>query len=288
MSRHAWKNGLRIALNTAGVGIRKMFRSVNFYALLFFALLFWFLFDWNIKCLAADYSCGITPYLLPLFYADTTYCNYGLLMIVLVTCGAPFLDNSRLFTLQRAGCLPWSIGQMLYIFLANLIFQGVMVLVQVLTVLPWITISDKWGNVIYTVATIPEMLDSYHGFGSYNANVVLGMGALEAMGKQIVLCTLLGSVIGVVVFLINGLLRRSIGAIIAAAGALLTGYLNWADDIWGWSTSQWLPYNWVSLDYYVDGTFDFGTNVVRLVAAFLVLAVVACVCVKKGMIRTTE
>ena len=278
----------RIILCTAGVSMRKMTRSVSFYVLLFFTFLFWYLYDWNIKSLAAAYGYGVAPYLLPLFYADGVYLLYGLLLIVLVTCGAPFLDRGSLFTIQRTGRLPWCIGQMLYIFLANLFFQGIMILVQIITLLPYITPSTKWGSVIYTVANMPELLSGYSGFGYYNETVILGMSAPGALAKEVILCTLLGSVIGAGVFLVNGLLRRGIGAIIAAAGALLTGYVNWADIIWGWSLEEKLPFNWVNLKYYVDGRFDFGRNVAWLCAMFLALAVTACVCVKKGWIRTTS
>lgn len=280
--------GARIVLCTAGVGLRKMTHSVNFYVLLFFTFLFWYLYDWNIKSLAAAYGYGVAPYLLPLFYSDDVYLLYGLLLIVLVTCGAPFLDRSSLFTIHRTGRLPWCIGQMLYIFLANLLFQGIMILVQIVTLLPYITPSTKWGSVIYTVANMPELLSGYSGFGYYNETVILGMSAPEALAKEVILCTLLGSVIGAAVFLVNGLLRRGIGAIIAAAGALLTGYVNWADIIWGWSLEEKLPFNWVNLKYYVDGRFDFGTNVAWLCGMFLILAVTACVCVKAGWIRTTS
>ncbi|MCD8118844.1 MAG: hypothetical protein LUE29_05080 [Lachnospiraceae bacterium] len=261
---------------------------MSFYVLLFFTVLFWILYDWNIRGLAAAYGYGVTPYLLPLFYAGGTYLLYGLLLIVLVTSGAPFLDRGSLFTLQRTGRLPWCIGQMLYIFLANLLFQGIMILVQILTLIPHITPSTKWGSVLYTVANMPELLSGYSGFGAYNQTVILGMTAPEALAKEVILCTLLGSVIGAAVFLVNGLLRRGIGAIIAAAGALLTGYTTDVGVSLGWSLDEKLPFNWVNLTYYVNGKLNFGTNVAWLCGMFLFLAVAACVCVKKGWIRTTS
>lgn len=284
----AWAQAAACSFRVAGCSLRKYMRSTNFYVLVFYTLLFWYLFDWNIKSFAAVSSYGVTPYLLPLFFSDGVFQLYGLLLLALVTCGAPFLDESSLFSIQRTGRFAWTLGQMMFIVCANLFYQAVMIAVQIVTMLPYVTLSGKWGSVIYTVGNTPDVLYEYSGFGSYSPTVILGMGAMEAMFKQVILCALFGSAIGAAVFLVNGLLRCSIGAVLAAGGVLLALYLNEADLIWGISVSRFFPYLWIDLEYYIDETYDFGSNVFLLCVMFLSLAVVDCVCVKKEWIQTTS
>ncbi|MCD8120568.1 MAG: hypothetical protein LUE29_14025 [Lachnospiraceae bacterium] len=281
-------SNIRIVFCSAAVSVRKMFKNVTFWLLIVYALMFWFLYALGVRQLAAEYDYGVTPFLLPLFFSDGIYGMYGKLMLCLVTCNAPFLDRQSMFTLQRTGCTAWSIGQMIYIVLANIIFMAIMMATQVIFLFPHLTISDKWGSVLYTIANLPEVISDYGGYGYINGSMILGMEATTALTMQLVLCVLLGSVVGAVIFLINGLTHSGFGGIFAVGCMILT---NWLSEIAldrGLDFDKLFLFRWLNIGDYMSGTYDFVTNVLLLVLMFLALAVLSCVCVKKRWIRTTE
>lgn len=273
----------RIIFCSAVIGVRKMFRNAGFWLLVFYALMFWFLYAVGVRQMAAEYGYGVTPYLLPLFFDDDIYGMYGQLMLCLLTCNAPFLDRGSLFTLPRTGRAAWGIAQMIYIVLANIVFMAVMMVTQMIFLFPHLTFSGQWGSILYTVANLPEVLGGYSGYGSFEAEIILGMDPVAALGMQLVLCALLGSVIGVVTFLFNGLTRSSFGGVVTVGCVVFTDWFSR-----GMEVKYVSPFEWMKLSNYLNGIYNFKTNVIRLALMFAVLAVVCCVCVKRQWIRTTD
>ncbi|MCD8120574.1 MAG: hypothetical protein LUE29_14055 [Lachnospiraceae bacterium] len=274
---------LRIILCSAVIGVRKMFRSAAFWLLALYTLMFWFLYAVGLREMAAEYGYGVTPFLLPLFFDDDIYGMYGQLMLCLVACNAPFLDRGSLFTLHRTGRTAWGIAQMIYIVLANIIFMAVMMVTQMIFLFPHLTFSSRWGSVLYTLANLPEIRSKYGGYGSFEASIILGMNPTAALGMQLVLCLLLGSVIGALIFLINGLTRSTFGGVVAVGCVIFTNWISW-----GMEVRYVSPFEWMKLSNYLNGVYDFKTNVIRLALMFAVLAVACCVCVKRQWIRTTD
>ncbi|MCD8119489.1 MAG: hypothetical protein LUE29_08430 [Lachnospiraceae bacterium] len=282
------KRNTLISVRVAKNSVRKMFRSTSFYVLLFFTLVFWYLFGHNIKELAADLGYGVPPYLLPHFFGSGTFRVQGRLLLVLLTCQAPFLSEDRLFTVQRTGRMAWCIGQMLYILLANVIFLAVMLAAQVLTLLPHVSFGSRWGTVIRTAAENTTLLYSYAGYGTVKSAIISGMTPAEAMGKQMLLCILLGTMVGMASFLINGITRKHIAAVIMVGAVLAVDYMGEIDGYLGTSLLRLNPFAWVSLTEYLNGTYDFAVNVWKMAAICAVLMAACIWCTKKGWIRVAE
>lgn len=266
----------------------KTMRSVTFYIILFFLFLFWYLFVWNIKGLAAGSGYGITPYLVPHFYANSVFYVYGLLLLVILACEAPFLDESRMYSISRSGKLPWALGQMIYIVLLNVIYQVLFFLIQLVTLLPYAAFSRQWGSVLYTAGNDEAALSGYSGYGSVSKVIITKASPLEAMGEQMLLCILFGSFIGVVTFLINGLVRKAVGSVVMVGCILASDFLAEIDMLFGTGYSRRFFFQWLNLEDYLNGIYDLRINALWLFGLFLVTSVIACVCVEKNWIKTTD
>ncbi|MCD8120413.1 MAG: hypothetical protein LUE29_13220 [Lachnospiraceae bacterium] len=282
------KSVVRCSLCVAWVNLRKMAKSASFAVLLVYTLLFWFLFTSNIKAFAGANGYAVTPYLLPHFFAGGTYQVYGKLMLVILMCNVPFLDKTRIYSVPRTGRIPWGIGQMIYIVLANILFQIIFFAAQILALLPYVGISDKWGSVLYTIANDPTVLYSWQGFGTVNSDIVLQMTPLEAMGKQMLLCILLGCVIGAGTFLVNGLTGKNFGAVVMAGCVFAAEVFANIDLLFGTELSEHYMFGWMQLQFYTDGTYSLRQNLLVMLAAFLLLAAFGLLCVAKRWIRAVE
>lgn len=281
------RRAVTAAAGTVRVSLMKLGKSVSFCTVLFFMVVFWYLFGWNIKSFAVDNGYSLTPWLVPLFYGSWTYGMYGTLMIILLGSEAPFLSADAVFSIPRAGRVPWCIGQMIFILLSNILLQILMFVVQILTLLPYVTFSAGWGAILTTAAEDPTVLYNYRGFGSVRPEIVQSMTPLEAMGKELALCILFGAVLGAVMFLVNGITRKQYGAVLIAGLLFLTDFLYRIDNLYDTNFCMKSPFNWLDLGYYVDGTYDFRVNVVILTAAFLALAAGNCVLTRQRVINTT-
>lgn len=275
-------------LRVTGNSIRKLTRSVSFYILVFYTFLFWYLFTWNIKGVAQHSGYGITPYLLPHFFGSGVFEKYGLLLLVLVTCDAPFLDETRIYSIKRAGKMAWAVGKMIYIAVVNIIFQAVMLIAQMIVLLPYLGFSGGWGSVLYTISKDPSVLQGYSGYGSVEGAIVSNMTPFEACGKQILLCVFLGSLIGVLIFLINGLIGKAVGAVVMAGAILASNFLTFVDSLYQTNYASGFVFKWINLNEYAAGNYEFGRNLACIGGAFLIFAVVSCICVEKNWIRITE
>lgn len=282
------KNPVRSSLCVAWVNLQKMAKSASFAVLLVYTLLFWFLFTCNIKAFAAANGYAVTPYLLPHFFSGGTYQVYGKLMLVILMCNVPFLDKTRIYSVTRTGRIPWGIGQMIYIVLANILFQVIFFAAQILALLPFVGISREWGSVLYTIANDPTVLYSYQGYGTVNSDIVLQMTPLEAMGKQMLLCILLGCVIGAGIFLINGLTGKSIGAVVMAGCVFAAEVFDNIDFLFGTELGEHYMFGWMQLQYYIDGTCSLRQNLLVMLVVFLLLGVFSMLCVAKRWIRAVE
>lgn len=279
---------IRSTLCVTGNSLYSQTRSVSFYAVIFFTLLFWYLFTWNIKGLAQAGGYGITPYLLPHFFANNIFENYGMFLLILLTCDVSFMGENSLYAIRRSGKMPWVTGKILYILAANIIFQFIMIMSQLIVLLPYVGISGEWGSVLYTAAKNPESIACYSGYGSVSNLVVSSMTPWEAIMKQMLLCVLLGSVMGIITFLINGLTKKTIGAVIMVGAVLASDFFGQIDMLFGTSYASKSPFRWLNLENYLNGRYEYSTNMTWLIIIFVVGAVLSCMAVKWNRIKLTE
>lgn len=278
----------RSALCVAGNSLHRQTRSVSFYGVIFFTFLFWELFTWNIKGLAQAGGYGITPYLLPHFFASGVFEKYGLFLLILLTCDAPFMGENSLYAIYRSGKMTWVTGKILYIFALNIIFQLILFLSQLIVLLPNAGISREWGSVLYTAAKNPESISGYSGYGSVSDSLISAMTSAEAVAKQMLLCIFLGSVIGVITFFINGLTKKAAGSVIMVGAVLASDFLEHTDRLFGTSYAKHSPFGWLNLESYVNGNYKYGTNLVWLAVIFAVCVILTCAAVKGNRIKLTE
>lgn len=271
--------------------VGRQFRSVNFYVVCFFMLLFWYLFTWNIKGLAHDCGFGITPYLQPHFFADSIYGVYGKLLLVLFTCNIPFFDGGRMYDIYsicRIGKSVWFLGKIMYIIVVNIIYGLLFWLFQVIALIPFVSFAGNWGSVLYSAAKDSSLLADYSGYGSVSDIIISDMGPLQAVLWQMLLCILVGSVIGIITFMINGLSGKHIGSLFMVGLVLAADFLNQIDTLFGTGLSKGFFFQWLDLSGYLTGTYQLETATVLLAGIFVLLAVISYVFVKVRWIKTAE
>lgn len=279
---------IRSTLYVAGNSLYSQARSVSFYSVIFFTFIFWYLFTWNIKGLAQAGGYGITPYLLPHFFASGVFENYGLFLLILLTCDASFMGENSLYAIRRSGKMAWVTGKILYILAVNIIFQLILFVSQLIVLLPYVGISREWGSILYTAAKNPESIAGYSGYGSVSNSVISSMTPWEAVIKQMLLCILLGSVIGAITFLINGLTKKAIGSVIMVGAVLASDFFGQIDMLFGSSYASISPFSWLNLEYYLNGRYEYDTNIAWLIVIFVVCAILSGMAVKWNRIKLTE
>lgn len=107
----------------------------------------------------------------------------------------------------------------------------------------------------------------------------------EAMATQIVLCVCFGSAVGMIMFFLNGLLKKKIGAVVMTGCVFLGGYLMTLDFYFNLELADIFFFNWLSLADYINGTMNFRQNILFMLTIFFGFAVLSCICVKKRWIQ---
>ena len=154
------------------------------------------------------------------FFAIWSSTKYGrflmFLGIIVLFCNAPFKDEHQTYLIIRSGKRKWMIGQCLYIFLASLIYFSVMMLFCILRYFPYINLENKWGDVIYTVAS---------NRGVINNEILTTFTPMQACAQCFIICVLLGFLHGIFILYINLYKKGTLGVWIAITNICLSFFI---------------------------------------------------------------
>lgn len=130
--------------------------------------------------------------------------------VVLLFCNAPFMDDQQMFVLVRTGRLRWFAGQLAYIVAANLVYFLWTALTTVLVLIPQVGFSTDWGGII-------RMCAENNGLAGVvmHKEIVEAYTPLAACLITYGLNVLVGTLLGLVVFLGNMLGSRIYGSAVA-------------------------------------------------------------------------
>ena len=131
---------------------------------------------------------------------------------------------------------------MLYIAGTSAVYFAVVYLLTVLVLLPHVGFEPGWGKVIHTFCQ--TRMAGQHGIVlPFDHQISNALGPVEANLLELLLCWLLGALLGLVLFVLNLTVNRSAGAICAAALAIFPLFVERA----GWWMHYISPVSWASL-----------------------------------------
>lgn len=205
-----------------------------------------------LNCISAFLSGSgyrIAPWVFPFFMGQP----YSLLMIllglILLFCDAPFIDREQPYVIMRTGRTAWTVGQILYIVLSSAVYFFGVMLLTVLVLLPHLSWERGWGRVINSFCQ--NGASRYGVVIPFDYGVVNTFTPTQAMVLEYLLCWLMGSFLGLLMFVLNLAVSRSAGAIAAAAFSVFPLFVKRSD--------YWLHYispgSWTSLS-----VIDFSGN----------------------------
>lgn len=165
--------------------------------------------------------------------------------LILLLCNAPFVDEQQMFMIVRTGRKNWIWGQILYTFLANVIFFFAVALVGVLIFIPHVGFSMEWESILETLAQSGEGRAA-----GINFNILHTFTPIQAFLLTYSLDILIGFFISLVMFWVN-MLNSKIKGSIVAVGIVVCSHL--AGNYW--HMIPWLnfvsPVSWSSLGIFV-------------------------------------
>lgn len=180
------------------------------------ALLFLMLWSYisPISTFARGINYRVTPWLFP--HLSNWYFTQMLMLlgIVFLFCDAPFMDEGQPYLLVRSGRISWGLGQVIYIMLGTAIYLLFINIISILILSPNLFLDDGWGKVLGTLAQPSESL-KYALPISYN--IQFQYTPIKAFVISLLLEWCAGTMIGIIMFITNIYLKRSIGAIAGSA-----------------------------------------------------------------------
>lgn len=271
--------------------LKRLFRAPKFYLLLLFTLYFLWDFSEDLRLYAQAIGLGITPYVYPLFYGDSTSRLFAMLVIIVLMSDAPYIDSSQKYTYIRSGEKGWFLGKMLYIISISVIYQLLFVLLSVIVILPEMGLSSDWGDVLWTLANNPIEVTNMFGDASM-ASIVLEYSTFEAMLYTMILSILVSVVIGTFVWMINGITHSMLGTLLALVACTGEVFLSLVS-----ATGFRIPFpviiSWmnlanVSVGEQITGKVPMRSLILTLIGISMILAVLIYGAIHKKVINIAE
>lgn len=210
-----------------------------------------------------------------------------MLGLVMLFCDAPFLDDQQPYVVMRTGKKCWLAGQILYIFLGTAVYFLVVWLISVLLLLPDAAFSTQWGKIIRTLAET-DAAGQFPIPMQFPSRIVQMFSPLQATGLSFFMSWLVGSFLGLLMFVINMHASRAVGAL-AASGVVLFEVLALNEGADLYKLRFFSPVSWAALDILdFTGTSQnpsFGYAVAVSTGMILLLIVLAVLSMHKKTIE---
>ncbi len=138
---------------------------------------------------------------------------------VLIFCDAPFVKNDTNYIVMRSGKNSWLAGEILYLFGASVIYAGIVSIIVLLLLVPYVGFFTGWGKILGTLA---QSNSSLNGYVSYR--IILSYQPWEAFARSFFALTMNTFIVGLLIMILNMFFKRNIGPVIGTIVAF-TPYL---------------------------------------------------------------
>lgn len=260
-------------IRIAYYSLKKTFTGSKIYIALILSFMYIQFMLNPVKVFAENVHIGVAPYVFPFLLTSSYSVKIFLLLVILLFCNAPFMDETQLYILVRTGRKRWCAGQILYIMLLSGLYTLLLILFTVLALTPQLSIEIGWGKVINTLAQTG--IAAAQGIPiSFDYTIILKYHPIAAMVLEGFLCWLLFVLFGNIIFTVNMKISKFAGNIIAVS---LVFFQMISEEISPFLT-YFSPASWVSLSFLdIDNTNQYpGVSyalIVMVIANFVFITV---------------
>ena len=185
---------------------------------LYMALYLWYVTHGYVD-FCRDVDRSIRPWIFPLLPGTPGALITVYLGFVLLLSDAPFRSRQQQFVLQRVGKRIWAAGQLLYLFLACLVFTLLLWVLTWIFLLPRLEWGWDWGPVPTTVAA--SGISPEYGVWGLEYECMRNVAPLAATAWVFGMMVGVSFLLGEIMILCNLWLKKGIGLAVVTSFALL-------------------------------------------------------------------
>lgn len=176
-----------------------------------FVLAYMIVMLWPVRRFSAAVGIAVSPWCFPfLMFQGGTLVLMSCATVLF--CNAPFGTAQLPFILLRTGRFQWIIGQLLYIFLASLVYTVFVLLSSIAVLFPYVRFTGEWGTIIDTIFTTRTPYEMGYPIALQGtAYVYSELKPLQAVFLSTLLFYLSTLLLGVVAFFGNLVSDRMLG-----------------------------------------------------------------------------
>lgn len=272
--------------------IKRTFRSPKLYLLLCFSLYFLLDFSRDIKNYAKISNLGVAPYIYCFFYGSWMFRMFAMLVIIALMSDAPYVDNSQKYTYIRTGDKKWLMGKVLFIIAISFIYQFLLIVLSVLVLIPDMGLSLEWGDILSALANTTQSVSTSISGGDSLSYILANYQPLQAMFLTFFLSSFVSIVVGLFIFLVNGVTKGMAGIILALVFCLADAFFGmlhfYQIDFSFPLVISWMDLSSIYIDERITGKMFLGTVIFIMAAVSIVITGLLYLAVRKKAIDISE
>lgn len=186
----------------------------------------------------------------PFFLASFGFLAIFYFCVIYINSDVPFMQHANMYQMIRIGRRRWVIGQIGGIFVRSFVITVLTAAISMFPFLGRIELTNEWGKVVHTLASQGPMSEFslsnnlqfrffYEILGKFNP--------LQLMGISIILCTLICTFLGIVMFLISLFAERVFAVSGAFAFVLLLFFVQNSSSSEHQILSYFVPTYWAEV-----------------------------------------
>ena len=255
--------------------IRKWSSNYRVWMIAVILLIFVHSYTKEIGFFAGKLGLKMSAWIFPFLYMERYMKLLFFFPIILLFCDAPFIDNNQPYIILRSKRTAWSIGQIIYIFAANIIYFLFLIIASIGLHIRNITFENDWGKIFGTLATT----DAYNFVDTplkIDAYVMKYFTPLQAVWFTFLLSCLSGIILGLVIYVCNSVFENRFLGITASSFLLILSAVLYRNP-----NLQWLsPMSWNTLNNIdIGNTTAFPSFHYIITADILIIAVLVIISV---------
>lgn len=185
----------------------------------------------------------VSPWLFPFVIGDQYMTSLIFFSLILLLCDAPFISEEHTFMVIRSGKRKFYTAQIIYIMLACAIFVIALILTTIILVSPNLKYTNDWGRILGTLAQT-NICSQFQIPLTINYSLMINYSPIEAMLTCALLTWLISVFLGTLMYLLNSLVNRFMGTVIAVIFVLM----QYGVDFFYGSAGYWFtPVSWANL-----------------------------------------
>lgn len=201
--QYIWKNSMLKIFNS----------KMAVFAILMFVLSRTYIRPIRLYSQAVDYPSAWCVF--PFAMCSFTYLIMFWFGVVYVNSDAPFMQHVNMYHAIRVGRQHWALGQIGGIFIRSFVLTVVAVICTILPLFPDIEWSNEWGKLLRTAA-MTNALSQFNSSLTLYYDIFAEFTPIQLMGLEILICTLISTFIGCLMFLLSLFINK----ISAVAGSM--------------------------------------------------------------------